>query len=234
MKRVLLVLLLASACRPTDGGTQNVPSSGAGATTRAPELSDLQKQMLERADAGRIKGDSAAPVWIVEISDFQCPFCRRFWQETYPAIEREFIQPGIVRLAYVNLPLQMHPHAPAAAEAAMCASEQKRFWPVHDALFATQERWAGMQDPTAYFDSLAVAAGVDEAGYRSCIASHAMHPLIEADVARATDAGIRATPYFFVGSERIEGAAPFEEFRKAVARALAAQAGSRRGVPSSP
>jgi protein-disulfide isomerase len=232
--KVALALLLAAAlaCRPSDGGSQNAPSPPAGATTRADAQNERENDILARADSARIKGDSAAPIWMVEVSDFQCPFCRRFWQETYPDIEREFIKTGIVRLAYVNMPLQMHANAAPAAEAAMCAAEQGRFWPIHDALFATQERWAELDNPAPVFDSLARAAGVDEPRYQGCLQSNVMRRLINADLARATSAGIRGTPYFFVGSERIEGAAPIGEFRAAVARALAAR--QRPGTGSSP
>ena len=224
-----IALVLVVACQPADGGSQHTLPASAGSP--AADTSGRDRATLGRADAGRIKGDSAAPVWIVEVSDFQCPYCRMFWRETYPSIEREFVSTGIVRLAYLNLPLQMHEHAMQAAEAAMCASEQQRFWPVHDALFATQERWAPMQNPQTHFDSLALAAGVNEAAYRSCLESDVMHPLIEADIRRASDAGIRSTPYFFVGEQRIEGAAPYSEFRTAILRALA---GARGGAPARP
>ena len=235
-----LALVAALACRPSDGGSQNTPPAtpaspspapapaGAGATSQAASEADRQNAMLERADAGRIKGVSGAPVWIVEVSDFQCPFCRRFTQETYPIIDRDYVQRGLVRIAYVNLPLSIHPNAQPAAETAMCASEQGRFWPVHDALFAAQDRWASLPSPAAFFDSLARAAGVDEPRYRACMDSQVMRRLIGADVDRAASRGIRSTPYFFVGNERIEGAAPIAEFRAAIARAAAAQQGAGR------
>lgn len=184
--------------------------------------------LLAAADAGRIQGDSAAPIWMVEISDFQCPFCRRFHEESYDAIVRDYVRPGIVRMAYVNLPLQMHQHALPAADYAMCASAQNRFWQVHDALFQTQETWAPMQNPAPFFDSLVVANGVDATRLAECLASGTMRRLIAADVGRAANAGINSTPYFFVGSERIAGAAPLPEFRAAIERARAAAKGSPR------
>ena len=89
-------------------------------------------------------GDPNAPVKIDEYSDFQCPFCARFHAETYKALKREFVETGVVRMAYLHLPLGQHEHAGPAAEAAMCASVQGRFWPVHDAIFETQKRWTPM------------------------------------------------------------------------------------------
>lgn len=164
-------------------------------------------------------------MWLVEISDFQCPFCKRFHDETYPAIKREYIDRGIVRMAYVNLPLQMHQHALPAAEAAMCAAVQDKFWPMHDKLFDTQEQWAAMPSPAQLFDSLALSAGVNAAAWRECIRGQAMRRVINGDRARASSTGVRSTPTFFVGDEPIEGAAPIDTFRVAIERARAKTAG---------
>lgn len=221
MRSLLLIALLVVGCRPADGGSQT-PGKGAAAPARAMD-SAAANALLERADAGRIQGDTAAPVWLVELSDFQCPYCRQWHEATYPTIKREYIETGIVRMAYVNLPLSMHEHAQQAAEAATCASAQNRFWPVHDAIFSTQERWTPMTQAaaTALFDSIAVAAVANPADYRACRESGVVRRLISADVGRASSAGVRSTPTFFVGNERIEGAAPIAEFRAAIARARA-------------
>lgn len=218
MKPLLLVALLLAGCRPADGGSQT-PRQGSTAAARLD--STALNTLLERADAARIQGDTAAPVWLVELSDFQCPFCKRWHDETYPIIKREYIDAGIVRMAYVNLPLSMHPHAQPAAEAAMCAAAQGRFWPVHDAIFDTQERWTPLPNAIPLFDSIAVASGIEATQYRTCRESGVMRRLIAADVSRAIAAGVRPTPTFFVGSEKIEGAAPIAEFRAAIARARA-------------
>ena len=219
MKLLLLLLVLLAGCRPTDGGSQT-PPQGASAATRVID-STTANALLERADAARIQGDTAAPVWLVELSDFQCPFCKRWHDETYPLLKKEYIDVGIVRMAYVHLPLEMHQHAQPAAESSMCAAAQGRFWPVQDALFDTQERWTPMPNATAFFDSLAIASGIDAAQYRACRESGVMRRLISADVGRAAAAGVRPTPTFFVGNEKIEGAAPIAEFRAAIARARA-------------
>lgn len=219
MKALVLCAFLLAACRPSDGGSQTAPPRGAtsAATAAAPSVDAL----LEAADAGRIQGDTAAPVWLVEISDFQCPFCKRWHDETYPAIKRDYIDAGIVRMAYVNLPLSIHPHAEPAAEAALCASAQGKFWPVHDALFRTQDRWTPMSDARAVFDSIAIASGIDAAKYRACMDGDAMLRVINGDRERAANAGVRPTPTFFVGGERIEGAAPLDVFVAAISRARA-------------
>jgi protein-disulfide isomerase len=139
-----------------------------------------------------------------------------------------------VRLAYVNFPLQMHAHALQAAEAAMCAAAQKRFWPMHDSLFVSQGRWSDKSDSvaSAIFDSLATRVGADSQLWRDCVRSGVMRRLITADRGRGTAAGVRSTPTFFVGDEPIQGAAPAAVFRAAIERARAKAA--TRGASSSP
>jgi protein-disulfide isomerase len=162
-------------------------------------------------------------VWIVELSDFQCPYCKQWHDETYPALIREYVVPGRVRLAFVNFPLPQHVHAFHAANAAMCAAAQDRFWQVHDTLFKTQSRWTSMTDTAAakLFDSLAVASGVNGPDWRACMRSGIMERIVNADRARGTSAGVRSTPTFFVGDEPIQGAAPIDVFRSSIARAQA-------------
>ena len=155
------------------------------------------------------------------VSDFQCPFCREWHDEVFPTVTRDYVATGKIRLAYLNFPLSGHPNAMPAAEAAMCASVQGKFWEMHDAIFRTQDQWAGLPDPRAKFDSLAVSVGVAPAAYRSCIASGATRAMIAADQQRASSAGVKATPTFFVGSDQIEGAVPLPEFRAALDKALA-------------
>jgi protein-disulfide isomerase len=230
MKRLFLAALLVTGCRPSDGGSQTTPSSASGTASPAPRAATDSARidsLLGRADEGRIQGSSSAPVWLVEISDFQCPFCKRWHDEVYPTIKREYIDPGHVRMAYVHLPLSsIHPHALPAAEASLCASVQGRFWPMHDKLFDTQPMWAKLPNAARVFDSLATSVGVDMAKFSECMSSHVMRRVVNGDMARATSAGAHSTPVFFVGDEPIQGLAPIDVFRGAIARARA-KAGRR-------
>lgn len=180
--------------------------------------------LFTRADLGRIDGPTSAAVWLVVISDFQCPFCKRWHEETGPRIHAEYVRTGKVRIAYLNLPISTHRNAPPAHEAAMCAAEQGRFWPVADALFATQERWKNRSNVQTFFDSLTVPLVADAARYRSCIASGATRALIDADVARVQRLGVGSTPTFVVGQQLIIGAQPYDVFRRALDAALAGAA----------
>ncbi|MDQ6635675.1 MAG: DsbA family protein [Gemmatimonadota bacterium] len=226
--RLLTALLLASvtaACTRSEATPAKDSAASAKVVAAQPSgggmSGGLTDSVSTAADRGRIRGAETAPVWVVEISDFQCPFCKRWHDESFAAIEKEYVQTGKVRLAYLNFPLSMHPNARAASEAAMCASVQGKFWPLHKSLFESQTRWAPQSNPTPTFDSLAVAAGVDSAAWRGCMTSHATGKLIDADHDRSTTAGVQSTPTFFIGDRKLEGAYPVDSFRVAINAAIA-------------
>jgi protein-disulfide isomerase len=162
----------------------------------------------------RAKGRADAPVTVYEMSDFQCPYCRSFALTTMPLLEKEYVQTGKVRLVYINLPLTTrHPNAAAAAELAMCAARQGKFWPLHDLLFQRQDAWASRKDPAAYFLTLGDSAGLDHAQLARCVSAKATAALVREDAARAAAAGAVSTPTFYIEGGLLEGAAPVEVFR---------------------
>lgn len=164
--------------------------------------------------AARTKGRADAPVTVYEMSDFQCPFCRRFALETFPTIEREYIATGKVRWIFVNFPLvQLHPNAVPAAEFALCAARQGKFWPAHDRLYADQERWAGLRDPGAFFLSLVRPLGLDEQPLLACLQGGTARTTVQQDAAGAVRAGATATPAFYIEGGLMEGAEPIGVFR---------------------
>ncbi|MEP6690489.1 MAG: thioredoxin domain-containing protein [Gemmatimonadaceae bacterium] len=197
-----------------------------GSPAVAPPASPLADSSLVRADAARIQGSASAPVWIIEVSDFQCPFCREWHDSTYAVVKREFIDTGKARFAYYNFPIPQHKNAWPAAEAAMCAGIQGKFWQMHDALFGSQAKWEMEPDPTRVIDGLATAAGVDAAKMRACVTSHITRPLIQADFDRSEERGVHSTPTFLVNGAQLVGAQPIEPFRQAMAAALR-KAGSK-------
>jgi len=187
-------------------------------------MSGLTDSISAAADRGRIRGSADATVWLIEVSDFQCPYCKQWHDASFAAIDNEYVKTGKVRMAYLNFPLSIHPNARPAAEAAMCASVQGKFWQLHDALFATQTRWESQPNPLPTFDSLAVAAGVEPKAWRDCMTTHATARLIDADHDRSRTAGVGSTPTFFIGDRKLEGAYPTDSFRVAIDKALAAKA----------
>jgi protein-disulfide isomerase len=212
-------LVACSAPEPPAAGAKSPPPAASAATPAS--IAKDSSTLLAKADRGRIRGDSSAKLWVVMVSDFQCPYCRQWHDEVFATVMRDYVATGKVRVAYLNYPLSIHQNAMPAAEAAMCASVQGKFWEMHDAIFRAQEEWAGLPNPKLVFDSLAKSVGVSAEPYRSCIESGATRPMILADEQRATTAGVRATPTFFIGNGELEGAVPLPEFRVALDKALA-------------
>jgi protein-disulfide isomerase len=213
-------LIAAAGCNTPEAAREHSPAPDAKETSAAAPISD--SAAIARADLGRIRGDSTASLWLVEISDFQCPFCKMWHDSTYDQISRAYVESGKVRLAYVNFPLSIHSHAMDAAEAAMCASVQGRFWEMHDALFRSQEEWARAPDPWTVFTRLASKAGVETKSWRACADSDTVMPLIHADADRAASAGVSSTPTFLLGHLQMSGAYPFEPMKHIIDSLLVA------------
>jgi protein-disulfide isomerase len=162
----------------------------------------------------RSRGDTTAPITIYAFSDFQCPYCRRFTEETMPILEREYIATGKARMVFVNYPLpQLHANATAAHNFAMCAARQKRFWPAHDLLFQRQEEWGKLPDPQAYFRRLGDAASRDAAALESCMGGRSEDWIVQADSREAAQLGITGTPAFLINGGLLPGAQPMEVWR---------------------
>lgn len=180
------------------------------AISAPPAMLPAQQALL----APRSKGVATAPVTVYEMSDFQCPYCRRFATETFPTIEKEYIATGKIQWIFINFPLTtLHPNAMAAAEFASCAATLGRFWPTHDMLYAKQEAWAPLKDAGQFFMAQAAALGLKREAMLSCLQSGSARKLVEADAAGAVRAGAGSTPTFYIEGGMMAGAQPITVFR---------------------
>jgi protein-disulfide isomerase len=221
---LLAAIVLVACSRP------ETPSAQASQVTVSPGdvapamtgPSAPEDSLSTKADRARIRGAETAQVWLVEVSDFQCPFCKQWHDETFAKLDQEYVKTGKIKIAYLNFPLtRIHKNAQIAAEAAMCAGAQGKFWELHSALFQAQSRWAEAKTPIVVFDSLARAAGVNLKTWDGCMTSHAMAKLIEADRDRSAKAGVESRPTVFVGDRARAGAYPGVTCRVAIDQALA-------------
>ncbi len=160
-------------------------------------------------------GRADAPITIVEFSDYQCPFCKRAEPILKQVIER---YPDKVRLVFRHFPLdQIHPRARPAAEAALCANEQGKFWEFHEKIFAG----SGLEE--ADLTGYAAAVGVDPEKFKACVAERRFKDKVDADAAAGREAGVSGTPAFFVNGIMLSGAKPVEEFSAIIERELEAR-----------
>ena len=186
-------------------------------------MSAKAEGLLAHADRMRTLGSPDAKVWMIMVSDFQCPWCAKFERETWPAIRDEYVFPGKVRVAFLNYPMPAHRNSWAASEVAMCTAGQPtgKFWPIHDAIFREQEHWETESDPLPKLFQQLDKLGMPVDSISSCVKQHLTRPLIQGDIDRATRAGATSTPTFFIGGTPLIGAAAITEFRKAIDAALA-------------
>jgi protein-disulfide isomerase len=165
-------------------------------------------------------GDPNAAVVIEEFSDFQCPFCRRFHDETFPRIVDEYVRTGKVYFVYRHFPIVDRDTAAqeshAAAAAAICAGRQNRFWDYQDVLFANQtgENIGDFSDRR--LEAMAEAIGLDLGAFNDCFGSQDARAAVAADALLATQNGLSSTPSFLVNGKAIIGAQPFEAFQQAI------------------
>jgi protein-disulfide isomerase len=161
-------------------------------------------------------GPANAPITIVEFSDYQCPYCRRWHEQVYEPLLSAY--PGKIKMVYRHLPLtSIHPDAFAAAEAAMCAGDQDAYWPYHEKLFSSEA--LGMQTYVQYAQDLSL----DMDAFQACMTENKFKEAIEADSDFAVDLGIRSTPTFFINGLAIVGAQPLDVFKQVIDKELAGE-----------
>ncbi len=174
------------------------------------------------AEGYPFRGEPNAPITLYEYSDYQCPFCARYFVQTEPAINENYVRTGKVRVVFREFPIQeLHPNAPAAHRASLCVAEQGAdlYWAMHNKLFQTQTEWSNSTDPQPVFARLAEEAGADMDAYKQCMttADEEKQPIIEAGLAAGQEAGVTGTPSFiFVGADGVSyplvGAQPYDQF----------------------
>lgn len=177
-------------------------------------LTDEQWQAV-LSDPAAVKGDANAPVTIVEFTDYQCPFCKRHFDETAGLIDSNYIDSGQVRLLVRDLPLPFHDVAPLAAQAARCAGDQDRYWDMYELLFDNQQVWSS-GDATSEFKSYAGQIGLNQGTFDSCLDSGQYADAVDADLALASQVGASGTPTFFINGNILVGAQPFSAFEAAI------------------
>jgi len=173
---------------------------------------------------GKAQGSSKALVTIVEFSDFQCPFCSRVLP-TLQRLEKEYP----VRVFFKHNPLPFHSDAPLAAQAAVAAENQGKFWPMHDKLFANQ---SNLKRPD--LEKYAQEIGLDVAKFKKDIDSPATKKRVDDDLELGKKMGVQGTPNFFINGRPIRGAVPYEQFKSAVDDEIArGKKLEAKGVPAS-
>lgn len=201
-------------------------AAASGATPTLPP----RREIAVSVEGAPFKGDANAPVTLVEFTDYECGFCARHVRDTLPELEREYIAPGKLKYVFRNFPLEsIHKKAFKAHEAAHCAGEQGKFWQMHDRLFANQTALGPDQ-----LVPHAEAVGLDVAIFQSCLNGGLQTATVRKDLAEGRQAGLTATPAFFLGrtnagsttilaTTTIRGAKAYPAFKEAIDALLASK-----------
>lgn len=177
----------------------------------APSPSPVVAKIDVSIDDDPMLGNKNAPVTIIEFSDYECPFCGRFYIQTLPQIKAQYIDTGKVRFIYRDFPLSFHPSAQSAAEAAECVRDKggdEAYFKYHDKIFENQAQLS--------LPSLKIWA--TDLGYNieSCLDSGKFKAEVQKDFNDGQVAGVQGTPGFFINGKSISGAQPFQVFQQAI------------------
>lgn len=168
-------------------------------------------------------GDGRAKVILLEFSDYQCPACGAFARQARRRLVDQYVKTGKVRLVFRDFPLDGHPLAEKAAEAAHCAGDQGKFWQAHD-LFFDNQQLLGQADLMGH----ASALGLVPSEFERCLTSGKYATAVDRDISEGAKLGVRATPTFFLGYvdsknpsrihalKSLSGALAFREFQAAI------------------
>ena len=215
--QVLLLIFIAvkmsalSAVNIESNDVADVPTPSAEpSNNKAPTVN-----MDALIDDDSVKGDKNAPITIVEFSDYECPFCERFYSETFAQINEKYIKTGKVKFVYRDFPLNFHQNAQKAAEAAECAGEQDKYFEMHDLLFEK-----GVSEGVNSFKQYAKELKLDTTKFDQCLDSGAMAQEVQKDFVAGQQAGVSGTPAFFINGKELVGAQPFQAFKQIIENEL--------------
>ncbi len=186
-----------------------------GEKTRAenPTATDF----VEDNDPGM--GNKNARVVILDYDDFQCPFCKKFYDETFELIKKNYIETGKVYYVFKQFPLSsIHQYARKAAEASLCAQDQGRFWEYHDILFIKQTEWS-LQGTKKFLD-YAEELGLEKKEFEECLSSGKYFEEVEKEYDQAAFIGATGTPSFVINDVLVPGAQPYEVFQQVIDQKL--------------
>jgi protein-disulfide isomerase len=213
---ILVVFLWLNPDFGKAGGAQvQVPSGNAPSPGQAPPPPPARLDDVD-VDDDPVIGQKNAPITIVSFEDYQCPFCKRAFDQTFPQLKKEYIDTGKVKFVFRDFPLSFHPQAKSAAEASECADEQGKFWEYHDELFNNQASLG-----KDLYIKLAGDLGLNVEQFTQCVDSGKYSEEVDKDFSYGQQVGVSGTPTFFVNGVKLVGAQPYAAFKQIIDAELA-------------
>ena len=186
--------------------------------SRSADVIDVADTTNAGPAQGYLLGKVDAPVKIIEYADFECPSCGMFATVTEPDVRSRIIDAGLANLTFYDFPLNMHRNTLSASNAAACADEQGKFWPMHDRIFQGQAEWNGeaTDAPKPFLKRYAGEVGLDVAKWETCFDARKYQKRINANLADGLRRGVGSTPTFIIGSKMYPGVRYYDELKKIV------------------
>ena len=199
--------------------------SGKAAPAAAPTPSApaAPQGKVDVAQGSHVIGDKNAKIKIVEFSDYQCPYCKKFYTDTESQLIDTYVKTGKAQFSYRSFPLSFHQNAQISAEASECVAKlngNDAYWKFHDMLF-TKGNGDGTGLDGASLKQYAATLGVDATKFASCLDNHDTAAAVKADADAGAAAGVSGTPSFYVNGQQLVGAQPFSSFKTAIDAAMA-------------
>ena len=211
--QIFLLLFIVYQLYQLDNRNSRTGSRTESRKRNVPKKININMSSLIQNSA--FKGDENAPVTIIEFSDYQCPYCGRFYSQTLPLIEENYIKTGKVRLVIKYYP--GHGSGELAMKMMLCGNEQGKFWDLHDLYFANQDKISD----AGSLRSLASGAGIDMAKLDTCLSSGRADAKIAQDIKEGQSVGVRGTPAFYLNGKNVPGGAiPYSTMKQAIDSAL--------------
>ncbi len=167
-----------------------------------------------------VKGSPNAKLTIVEFGDYQCPFCGRFFEDVEPQIIKDYVDTGKAKFVYKNLAF-LGQESTDAANAALCAKEQNKFWEYHDKIYSSQSGENQGVFSVANLKKFASDLGLNTTKFDSCLSSQKYNAQVQVDIAEANKNGFQSTPSTAIGTTPLVGAQPYAQFKTAIEAELA-------------
>ena len=186
------------------------------------QVSQIDPNLPPLVAKGYMLGSPTAPVEVIQFADFECPACGQFAVITEPQVRSELVNTGKVRIRFMDFPLNMHRNTWDASLAAACANDQGKFWEMHDAIFANQDKWNGeaTSRPRGPLSDLARGIGLDMDKYGACMDNDTYRARIQASAQEAIRRQIGQTPTFIFNGTVVPGALPYDKFKSYVDEAM--------------
>jgi protein-disulfide isomerase len=218
---VLFAVLLLGFAAFAGGGSDDAPTAAPDGTSEPAPETAADQPPVEAADLSFVErrvegdpyamGDVDAPVVMVEYADFQCPFCGVFARDTHPALQTRYVDQGVLRIEYRDVPI-LGEDSYDAALGARAAAAQGAFWEFHDELFARdRERNAGEFAPERLVE-MAGDLGLDVERFRADLEDPATEEAVQRDLQEARELGVSSTPAFLINGRPVLGAQPLDTF----------------------